>query len=56
MYYKSEKYVFMVPDTPFCHLSGPGLKISKFGGLRANIWAKIDAVKAKISKFSQKAL
>ena len=30
------------------------LKISKFGGLRAKIWAKIEAVEAKISKLSQK--
>ena len=30
------------------------LKISKFWGLRAKIWAKIEAVEAKISKFSQK--
>ena len=30
------------------------LKISKFGGLRAKIWLKIEAVEAKMSKFSQK--
>ena len=30
------------------------LKISKFGGLWTKIWAKIEAVEAKISKFSQK--
>ena len=30
------------------------LKISKFGGLWAKIWVKIEAVEAKISKFSQK--
>ena len=30
------------------------LKMSKFRGLRAKIWAKIEAVEAKISKFSQK--
>ena len=30
------------------------LKFSKFGGLRAKIWAKIDAVEAKISKLSRK--
>ena len=29
-------------------------KISKFGGLWAKIWVKIEAVKAKISKFSHK--
>ena len=32
------------------------LKISKFGGLRAKIWAKIEAVEAKISQFSQKGI
>ena len=32
------------------------LKISKFGGLRAKIWAKIEAVEAKISKVSQKGV
>ena len=31
-------------------------KNSKFGGLRAKNWAKIKAVKAKISKFSQKGV
>ena len=29
------------------------LKVSKFGGLRAKIWAKIEAVEAKISIFSE---
>ena len=29
------------------------LKISKFGGLWAKLWVKIEAVEAKISKFSQ---
>ena len=28
--------------------------MSKFGGLRAKIWAKIEAIEDKISKFSQK--
>ena len=32
------------------------LKISKFGGLWAKIWVKIEAVQAKISKFSQKGV
>ena len=32
------------------------LKISKFGGLWAKIWVKIEAVEAKISKFSQKGV
>ena len=32
------------------------LKISKFGGLWAEIWVKIEAVEAKISKLSQKGL
>ena len=32
------------------------LKISKFGGLWAKIWAKIETVEAKISTFSQKGL
>ena len=31
------------------------LKISKFGGLWAEIWVKIEAEEAKISKFSQKS-
>ena len=30
------------------------LKISKFGGLRAKIWAKIEVVEAKIQFFPQK--
>ena len=32
------------------------LKISKFEGLRAKIWSKIEAVETKISKFSQKGV
>ena len=28
--------------------------MSKFGGLRAKFWVKIEAVEAKISKFSEK--
>ena len=36
----------------FPNLRACELKISKFGGLRAKIWAKIEAVEAKISKFS----
>ena len=32
------------------------LKISKFGGLWTKIWAKFEAVEAKISKFSQKGV
>ena len=32
------------------------LKISKFGRLWAKIWVKIEAVEAKISKFSQKGV
>ena len=32
------------------------LKISKFGGLWAKIWVKIQAVEAKIAKFSQKGV
>ena len=32
------------------------LKISNFGGLWAKIWVKIEAVEAKISKFSQKGV
>ena len=35
---------------------GCELKIFKFGGLRAKSWAKIKAVKAKISKVSQKGV
>ena len=31
-------------------------KFSKFGGLWAKIWAKIEAVEAKISKFSQQGV
>ena len=38
----------------FPNLRACELKIFKFGGLRAKIWAKIEAVEAKISKFSQK--
>ena len=30
--------------------------MSKFGGLRAKSWAKIKAVKANISKFSEKGV
>ena len=36
----------------FPNLRACELKISKFGGLRARIWVKIEAVEAKISKFS----
>ena len=32
------------------------LKMSQFGGLWAKIWVKIEAVEAKISKFSQKGV
>ena len=32
------------------------LKISKFGGFRAKIWVKIEAVEAKISNFFQKGV
>ena len=38
----------------FPNLRGCELKISKFGGLWAKIWVKIEAVEAKISKFCQK--
>ena len=38
----------------FPNLGACELKISKFGGLWAKIWVKIEAVEAKISKFSQK--
>ena len=40
----------------FPNLGACELKISKFGGLRAKTWAKIEAVQAKISKFSQKGI
>ena len=40
----------------FPNLGACELKISKFGGLWAKIWAKIEAVEAKISKFSQKGV
>ena len=40
----------------FPNLRACELKISKFGGLRAQIWVKIEAVEAKISKFSQKGV
>ena len=40
----------------FPNLGACELKISKFGGLTAKIWAKIEAVEAKISKFSQKGV
>ena len=38
----------------FSNLGACELKISKFGGLTAKIWVRIEAVEAKISKFSQK--
>ena len=38
----------------FPNLGACELKISKFWGLWAKIWVKIEAVEAKISKFSQK--
>ena len=38
----------------FPKLAACELKNSKFGDLWAKIWVKIDAVEAKISKFSQK--
>ena len=40
----------------FQNLGACELKISKFGGLWAKIWVKIEAVEAKISKFSQKGV
>ena len=40
----------------FSNLGACELKISKFWGLRAKIWVKIEAVEAKISKFSQKGV
>ena len=40
----------------FPNLGACELKISKFGGLRAKIWIKIEAVEAKITKFSQKGV
>ena len=40
----------------FPNLGAWELKISKFGGLWAKIWVKIEAVEAKISKFSQKGV
>ena len=40
----------------FLHLETCELKMSKFGGLKAKIWAKIEAAEAKISKFSQKGV
>ena len=40
----------------FPNLGACELKISKFRGLRAWIWVKIEAVEAKISKFSQKGV
>ena len=43
--------------TATCHWQGAcELKIPKFGGLRAKIWAKIKAVEAKISKFYKKGV
>ena len=38
----------------FPNLGACDLKISKFGGLWAKTWVKIEAVEAKISKFSQR--
>ena len=40
----------------FPNLGACELKISKFGGLWAKIWVKIEAAEAKISKFSQKGV
>ena len=40
----------------FPNLGACELKISKFGGLWAKIWVKIEAVEAKISKFYQKGV
>ena len=40
----------------FPNLGACELKISKCGGLWAKIWGKIEAVEAKISKFSQKGV
>ena len=40
----------------FQNLGACELKISKFGGLWAKIWVKIEAVETKISKFSQKGV
>ena len=40
----------------FPNLRACELKISKFWGLWAKIWVKIEAVEAKISKFSQKGV
>ena len=49
------------PNLEACKLKiskygGLQLKISKTGDLRAKIWTKIEAVEAKISKFSQKGV
>ena len=40
----------------FPNLGACELKMSKFGGLWAKIWVKIEAVEVKISKFSQKGV
>ena len=40
----------------FSNLGACELEISKFGCLWTKIWAKIEAVEAKISKFSQKGV
>ena len=40
----------------FPNLGACELKFFKFGGLWAQIWVKIEAVEAKISKFSQKGV
>ena len=40
----------------FPNLGACELKFFKFGGLWAKIWVKIEAVEAKISKFSQKGV
>ena len=40
----------------FPNLGACELKMFKFGGLWANIWVKIEAVEAEISKFSQKGV
>ena len=47
---------FGLVNWKFPNLGACELKISKFGGLWAKIWVKIEAVEAKISKFSQKGV
>ena len=46
--------IWRLVNWKFQNLPACELKLSKFGGLWAKIWTKIELVEAKISKFSQR--